>query len=365
MADGVNWGIKPRLAARCAIHGCIDHLNSKLFDCPKIPCTTQDIFHIILRSFHSAQRLIIKHGGTTTTLCVAVVVELLEPKGNCRWGLCVVSVGDTLCFVWRNEAQEVHEITSMMHCNKDRNPRDCGGCLGADLGDHPDLSNLCCCFVPIADGDVVFVVSDGVSDNFDPVLLKEAVSAVPLQQPSPTKPVQLPLGFPPMEEALPSVGPNGKTLPQVTPEQRQALLMMKMGSVLKEKWQLKRRLHASDVKDALINHVIEITESKRGYLEQCWNELDGLELTSSQKRANDRKITQQIKQYSGKLDHATVAACKVGKLPEESRSPTNSYHMNTAVQGTIPRGRNNSSAQGGSVFYHSPAPAKKERSHII
>ena len=74
--------------------------------------------------------MIVEHGGTTTTLCVAVVVELNDPKAGSKWGLCVVSVGDSLCYVWRSEDGEVFEVTSEMHLGKDRNPRDCGGCLG-------------------------------------------------------------------------------------------------------------------------------------------------------------------------------------------------------------------------------------------
>lgn len=31
LADGVNWGEGSRLAARCAIRGAMDHLNSHLF----------------------------------------------------------------------------------------------------------------------------------------------------------------------------------------------------------------------------------------------------------------------------------------------------------------------------------------------
>ena len=31
LADGVNWGEKARLAARCAVHGCLDYLNRALF----------------------------------------------------------------------------------------------------------------------------------------------------------------------------------------------------------------------------------------------------------------------------------------------------------------------------------------------
>jgi hypothetical protein len=32
LADGVNWGDRSRLAARCAVRGAIDHLNERLID---------------------------------------------------------------------------------------------------------------------------------------------------------------------------------------------------------------------------------------------------------------------------------------------------------------------------------------------
>lgn len=32
LADGVNWGDRARLAARCAVRGAIDHLNENLMD---------------------------------------------------------------------------------------------------------------------------------------------------------------------------------------------------------------------------------------------------------------------------------------------------------------------------------------------
>lgn len=31
LADGVNWGVKSRTAARSAVHGCVDYLNKTLF----------------------------------------------------------------------------------------------------------------------------------------------------------------------------------------------------------------------------------------------------------------------------------------------------------------------------------------------
>lgn len=381
VADGVNWGIKPRLAARCAVHGCFDHLNSKLFNSPKVPLTTQDVFHDILRAFDSGHKLIIKHGGTTTTLCVAVVVELQEPKGNNKWGLCVVTVGDSPCYVWRNEDLVVHEVTAATHLGKERNIRDSGGCLGADLGDHPDLSNLLCCFVPVTDGDIVFVVSDGISDNFDPVCLKEAVpisqsispttttskllsgQSVDLDSPSTFTQSQMPLLHAESNDVAQHQEPQ---LPHVTPEQRHAISLMKLTELLKQTWQRRRCLTASLVKDTIVNYVIEVSEEKRRFLERCWAEVASSEQTVEQRRATDRKITHQVKRLPGKLDHSTICAYKVGKLDAPStglemrrgRSPTHSYHMNTAAQQPTefehPRGSRSYSTEGGSLFYVSP-----------
>ena len=321
VADGVNWGIKPRLAARCAMHGFCDYLNNCLYASNSTAQTTQDIFHCILRSFHSGQKLIIQHGGTTTTLCAGVVVELQEQRGGAKWGLCIVSVGDSLCYLWKDDVQMAYEITSAMHIGKERNPRDCGGCLGCDLGDQPDLSNLLCFFVPISDNDVVFIVSDGVSDNLDPVILKEALAEGQLHSPLPIEP-QVP---PPQLHAnlisdapiLPghSNGSSLQQLPVLTPYQRQAVCLMKLTNTLKNKLKsVGYSLDAQHVKDAIINYVIEATEVKREYLEHCWVKLDRPDLTVAEHRVNESKIAKHMKLLPGKLDHASIAAYKVGKV---------------------------------------------------
>lgn len=35
LADGVNWGVKSRTAARSAVHGCVEYLNKTLFPTDK------------------------------------------------------------------------------------------------------------------------------------------------------------------------------------------------------------------------------------------------------------------------------------------------------------------------------------------
>ncbi len=41
VADGVNWGEKSKLAARCAIYGCTKYLHEKLFTAGKPIKSTQ------------------------------------------------------------------------------------------------------------------------------------------------------------------------------------------------------------------------------------------------------------------------------------------------------------------------------------
>lgn len=53
--------------------------------------------------------------------------------------------------------------------------RDAGGALGPVDGRNPQLHNLTCSMTFVEDGDLVFITSDGISDNFDPVVGKFCV----------------------------------------------------------------------------------------------------------------------------------------------------------------------------------------------
>lgn len=329
VADGCGWGPKPRLAARCAVRGSIEHLNSKLFQMTSEhseQISTHDIFHAMYRAMHSAQKCIIKHGGTTTTLCLAVVVELAEIKAGNKWGVCVVSVGDSVCYVWRHNMEEVHEITMAFAEGQERNQMDSGGCLGADMGDHPDLTNLHCCYAPLADNDIVFLVSDGVSDNFDPVTLREGIpESCIVTNPGCTSPSPpSPLDISPLS-----------SVPTLSPIQRKHLATMRMSTLLKDTRAKKHSLNATNVKETVRNYAVQITEEKRGFLEQVGIESLSRALTPAERRVQDKQIGNTVKQLPGKLDHATIAVYQVGRLitdiPEDVRrthSPTHPYVFN-------------------------------------
>lgn len=334
VADGVNWGTRPRVAARSAIYGAVEHLHSKLFQArPGLPpLTTQDVFHHILLSFQSAQREIITQEGTTTTLTVAMVIELEpHPRVTSRWGLCVVSVGDSPCFLYRQDSQSVFEVTAAAHMGKGRDPRDAGGCLGANCGDLPDLTNLVCCFVPVQQNDIVFVTSDGVSDNFDIVLLKKAV---------------------PTEDIPPSnvpVYPSYNTddtiatpeLPQVSPEERQSAMNNSIGQLLGNRSNyLDKELSAQELVHIMITYIIDTTTRKRAFLESVWERTSDPSLAPREKRDLERKLAQDCKTIPGKLDHSTIVAYQIGELravPVAIVNDSPSLRKNTTVHPSVTR----------------------------
>lgn len=73
-----------------------------------------------------------------------------------------------------------HDITSM------RDIRDALGALGPVDGNKPELGNLTLSMTVVDAGDIVFLTSDGISDNFDPVVGKFAdpYSTEALQMPT-------------------------------------------------------------------------------------------------------------------------------------------------------------------------------------
>ncbi|XP_046804928.1 PP2C-like domain-containing protein CG9801 [Lucilia cuprina] len=193
LADGVNWGDGARLAARSAVHGCLDYLDRAIFglahEC--MATSTQEVFISLLRSLWEGHGCILEVGGALSTLTIAVVLPLAKESGGDENGVdmegeqsekyvvCACNVGDSLGYVYskkhgvREFTLASHDITSM------RDMRDALGALGPADGNKPELSNLTLSMTIIDRGDIVFLTSDGVSDNFDPVVGKFAEAWTP------------------------------------------------------------------------------------------------------------------------------------------------------------------------------------------
>lgn len=126
-----------------------------------------------MRSFWEAHASILEVGGALSTLTAAVVLPLGPPYVD-RHVVCSCNVGDSFGYVYskkhgvREFTQGSHDILNM------RDMRDALGALGPVSGNQPELSNLTLSMTIVEPGDIVFLTSDGISDNFDPVVGKFA-----------------------------------------------------------------------------------------------------------------------------------------------------------------------------------------------
>ena len=281
VADGVNWGKKSRLAARCATHAAMEHISR---NAPRVDAnpTGSTIFQLLREAVtEKAQELIIKHGATLTTLSVAVICEMQTP-GHHQWGLFLCAVGDSPVYIYCPHTQQLVEATLGCHDGV-RDMRMAGGVLGPNYGTSPDLSNLSYAFLPVYPGDIVFAASDGVSDNFS----SKVMSGV-------TK-----------EEVLNEMSANGggglrsccENIPHLT-----RVLSQHQKS-------LGANLSAQTVAACLINHSVEVTDKKRRLRAQCIEE----NIDMKREAARNAEFATRVNAATGKLDHATVVAYQVGR----------------------------------------------------
>ncbi|PAV90510.1 hypothetical protein WR25_27159 [Diploscapter pachys] len=370
MADGVNWGEGARTAARCAVRGAIDHMNVQIED--NSLCTTTEVFHELLAAFHSAHSLILQEGGLLTTLCVAVVVP--AKHGN-SWVLCCCNVGDSLCFVY-NRNYGVREVTLGSHdIDQMRDMRDAGGALGPVDGRNPQLHNLTCSMTFVEAGDTVFLTSDGVSDNFDPVVGKFCVIRRTESENNKENNSQLP----PREARTLNIStkdspqreyartrPCAATLPCVDAATRHELMLVRMRDIIANGIEPNRntssmtssprheplfpRISASLLCHRLIQFATQLSQAKRRTLENP--ELYKKEkMSKSEQRARRKAVREKIADMPGKLDHASVVAYAVGIYEENDEEPETPRNIDDAQHPS------DANANGHRVFLQQAQPS--------
>ncbi|XP_071450241.1 PP2C-like domain-containing protein CG9801 isoform X2 [Hetaerina americana] len=367
LADGVNWGPKAATAARAALHGSLRHLHVALYNPPASITAvknTKDVFVALLRSFHEAHSMILQEEGMLTTLTVAAVLPIMYGEGRegnvvnwsgdsgqQRWAVCVVNVGDSLAYLY-SKMYGVREITMGSHdINCMRDMRDALGALGPADGLNPELNNLTCSLTIASAGDVVFLTSDGVSDNFDPVVGKFAIPKVeatnPIAGSSPSKAIGAkPDGMKRTnrggsrghgEGSIPTskstgnvvgeTGPGRPKLPMVEAHQRHALTLLRMEDLLVNgvsgEGTPDEGPDAVDLCHRLVDFATRLTAAKRHILEDpelYMDEGDGsssVPLGRAEQRGRRRKVCERLASVPGKLDHASVVAYVVGEYLED------------------------------------------------
>jgi serine/threonine protein phosphatase PrpC len=277
LADGVGWGQKPRLAARCAVRAVMEHVTASLPEIRQNP-TSHALSKVLVEAVtEKAQELILEHNGTLTTLSAAVVCELTTPG---EWGLFVVAVGDSPVYVYCPHSRKVVDATVGTHpSDGERDVRNSGGSLGPSLGTKPDLENLTVAYTTLHEGDIVLCTSDGISDNFS------------------GKAVSLMTGLVHPDIAKGKVKPCCDNILHLT-------------EVLsKHHEEMQTHLSAQTVVTKLINYAVEFTEPKRQFYSRCMQQ----SVNIKQQKNSDPEFAREFESLHGKLDHATVVAYQVGR----------------------------------------------------
>ncbi len=262
------------------------------------------MFTLLLQSLDVAHEAILKHEGGLTTLCAALVAPLKDSK---QFVVCIVNVGDSLGFVF-SKHHGIREITTGSHdIESERDIRDAGGALGPVNGQDPELNNLTCSMTVVDPGDIIYLTTDGISDNFDPVVTKIAVPKRCHSDPELNKENS---GNNQVSNPRHSmISHDGR--PEMSPHERHQYAVKEMERIIHE-FELftEECCSAQELCGALLQHVLTLTDPKRKVLENP--DLYGKKLRSKDRKRRDSEIVSKMSRAPGKLDHATIVAYEVG-----------------------------------------------------
>ena len=274
----------------------------------------QDLTALLRKSVDEAHRAILARDGGLTTVCACMVAPVVNSDQHVA---CCVNVGDSYGFVYSHN-RGIREVTIGSHdVLSERNIRDAGGAIGPVDGQNPELHNLTCSATFCNHGDVVFLTTDGISDNFDPIVTKVAVA----QGGRDSRSVD---GF--------RVFP---VKPEMSPEERYVYALKEMERVIHEYELLTEEMcTAQDICSAMVQHVLVVTDGKRKILED-----PGLyrkrRLTNFDRKSRDNDIMNKMAASPGKLDHASIVGVEVGGLMVENTLELTQVSLACITQGSL------------------------------
>ncbi|XP_013395378.1 PP2C-like domain-containing protein CG9801 [Lingula anatina] len=260
----------------------------------------------------------LKEGGLTT-LCVALVCPLQDTN---QYTICVVNVGDSFAFIM-SKRWGLREITVGSHdIQSERDLRDAGGALGPVDGKNPELNNLTCSMTFVDPGDVVFLTTDGISDNFDPVVTKIAQAAISPTVASPSEKNDSNIAETGNKEICNSKPAVDPTKPEMYPHERHHYSVKEMERTIHEYELLTEApCSAQELCGAIVQHVCVLTDPKRKVLEDPTLFIKR-KMKAKDKKKRDAEIVAKMARAPGKLDHASIVAYEVGVYRGEDEENT-------------------------------------------
>jgi len=308
VGDGCGWGIKPRQAAIDATRGFMDYMGAHQQEINDV----KEAGTLLLKAFSVAHDQILlgkdhySEAGTTT-LIGGILLEIDE--GNDRWApkweFVVATVGDCRAFIVSKNHGEVGEITGQKNMPR-LDAKDCGGRLGPYLEyGAPDLRNLNLYCVSCEEGDMIFLVTDGVTDNLDPQHLGLGPKDLPKS-----------LGLEGFETWADVPGERAHRTKEVF---KLKLLEQKLAEVVEPE----------EITSILIDHCIKTTSSGKKWMEEH----------------GGKRLPENYSKYPGKMDHTTCVSFVVRKRTPESEAYSSSSSSSASPSTWRRRTTSNGSAE--------------------
>ncbi|BFU19571.1 hypothetical protein EHI8A_053120 [Entamoeba histolytica HM-1:IMSS-B] len=167
LADGCGWGDKPSFAAKLAVTSSLEFVISNI----TTVSTLRESASLLVETIANAHQIICSsypNNNAQTTLLVALSFTLIDEQQV----TVVLSVGDCRLFHYSLRECKVKKIVGTGHHSIDET-KECIAALGNNqLGtDIINGSQLAVC--ECEEGDLIFALTDGMYDNFDPTIIKE------------------------------------------------------------------------------------------------------------------------------------------------------------------------------------------------
>lgn len=171
------------------------------------------------------------------------------------------------------------------------------------------MANLTCSITFCDAGDIVFLTTDGVSDNFDPVVTKVAVAPKQFRNKSDSDDTAVNGNDKVLEKYECGIAQDGR--PEMIPSERHHYAVKEMERIIHEhELETEQSISAQELCASIILHVVKLTEKRRKILEnpQVWKKLKNEEA----KKKRDDAVREKLRAEPGKLDHATIVAYEIG-----------------------------------------------------
>jgi serine/threonine protein phosphatase PrpC len=266
IADGCGWGQGPHLASLNATKKFVEYFR----DNHLLIKNTKDVGIHLLNAVNAANNEVVRQqedSPGTTTLLGGILLQANKQPHVVRWLYAFINIGDCKVFRWSSQNNFITDLTAG---NRSAfMATDPGGRLGP--GDSLDVRNISLSYTECDEGDIIFMLSDGVHDNG------------PASQ-----------GLTPNE--LDATLPNDwKDVPQ---DKINTLISDWLINIITSEQSHEGALTPLLITSRLVEYSVHTTKPSRDFLEDVANE--------------HKRLPADAKQFPGKMDHCTCAAFRVG-----------------------------------------------------